>query len=58
MAAAKRTSHGRARRAVQEIERDIPLARRGEYGWTKKDAADLATIARGLRHYLKTDYQR
>ena len=45
-------------RAVQEIERDIPLARRGEYGWTKKDAADLATIARGLRHYLKTDYQR
>jgi hypothetical protein len=43
-------------RAIAEAEANIPKAMRGEHGWTKKDAADLGKIARGLRHYLKTDY--
>jgi len=44
-------------RAIATVEGDIPKAKRGEYGWTKKDAAELATIARGLRHYLRIDYK-
>jgi len=43
-------------RAIAITEANIPKANRGEHGWTKKDAVDLGTIARGLRHYLKTDY--
>jgi len=45
------------KRAIAIVEANIPKALRGEHGWNKKDAADLATIARGLRHYLRIDYK-
>lgn len=42
--------------AIQQAERNIPKAERGEHGWTKKDAKELRTIAAGLRYYLEHDY--
>jgi hypothetical protein len=45
-------------RAIAEVERMIPLADQGMHGWTRKDASDLRTIARGLKCYLTLDYPR
>jgi hypothetical protein len=44
------------RAALSRIESYIPQAERGEHGWTKRDAGELRTIARGLRYYLRHDY--
>ena len=44
-------------RAVRAIEEDIPMAERGEHGWTKRDAGQLRSIASGLRYFLRTDYK-
>lgn len=43
--------------AIAEAEKNEPLAKAGSHGWTKKDAAELRMIARGLRHFLRTDYK-
>jgi len=44
-------------RALQAIEADIPKAEHGAHGWTKADARELRTIAKGLRYYLHLDYK-
>lgn len=43
-------------RALSSIESIIPKAEAGAHGWTRRDAAELKTIARGLRYYLRHDY--
>ena len=45
-------------RAIAEVERMVPLANQGQHGWTRKDASELRTIARGLKCYLALDYTR
>lgn len=52
----KYPDRSRVARAIKEIEADVPKAERGLHGWTKSDAKDLRTIARGLRYYLRQDY--
>ena len=44
--------------AIGEVKKDIPLAERGEHGWTKKDARDLRYILQGLEHFIEADYGR
>ena len=43
--------------AIAAVEKWEPMAERGERGWTKRDAAELRTIARGLRYFLRVDYK-
>lgn len=43
-------------RALAEVEKDIPLAEHGAHGWTRRDAGELRTIAKGLRYFLHHDY--
>ena len=43
-------------RALSIIVDDAHEADAGKHGWTKKDAAELRSIAGKLRHYLQHDY--
>jgi len=43
-------------RAINAIEDDIPLAKRGMHGWTKRDVKDLEQISRCLHNFLEADY--
>ena len=44
--------------AIYALEKDEALAKAGENGWTKKDAAQLRKIAANLRLYYYRDYNR